>query len=60
MSVSFTFGSQQAQSLGNVQHAQHVQEIRAFLVRPGRVDNDHFLDRRLEEGGVGGEDAGLD
>jgi hypothetical protein len=28
-------------------------------VRLRRIDDDHFLDRRLEQGGVGGEDAGL-
>src|SRR5262245_34156800 len=49
---------QEAEGVGHVQDAQDAQEIRAVLVGPGRIDEDDFLDVRVEQGGIGGDDAG--
>src|SRR5262249_18852677 len=50
---------QDAQRLGDVEHAQDTQEVRTVLVRLRRVDDDDFLDRWLKQRGVGGEDTWL-
>ena len=50
---------QQAQRLGNVADAQHAEEVRPLLVRRRRINDHHLLDRRLEQGRIGGKDAGL-
>src|SRR5205823_3410200 len=50
---------QQPERLGDVEDAEHVEEVRAFLVRLRRADDDHFLDRGLEQHSVSTENASL-
>jgi hypothetical protein len=45
--------------LRDVEHAQRVEGDRSVLERGRPIDEEDLLDRRLEQSGVVGEDAGL-
>src|SRR5436190_12355804 len=50
---------QQTQGLGDVQHAEDVEEDRAITMRGRRIHDDNLFDARLEQGSVRGEDSRL-
>ena len=59
MSVSFTSGASRPSASGMSRTRSTLRKIGPLPVRGRRIDDDDFLDRRLEQRGVGGEDAGL-